>query len=71
MLGYTRITRMIRTMAQRYMHGETALSIQIDDLPEDLIIWLDENGLAPAVVDDKSLEFKTEEELLLFKLRWS
>lgn len=70
MIGSARILRMIRTMSRQYMQGETAKSIQVDDLPEYVIEWLEENVSDPEVVDDNSLEFKTKEDAMLFKMRW-
>lgn len=70
MLRAARFARMVRTVTQQYMPGETAKSLQVEDLSDELITWLDDNDMQPVIVDDSLLKFKTAGEAMLFKMRW-
>lgn len=71
-LGYARQNRLVRLMAGEFLpYKDNEQLLTVDDLPDPVIDWLDENSLTPAIINNDSLEFLTEDDAMLFALRWN
>ena len=55
-------------MMMTYFSPQAAL--EVDDLPLEMVEWLDVNNIKPVMLDYEYISFSTPDDALLFKMRW-
>lgn len=48
----------------------TYAALEVDDLPLEMVEWLDVNNIKPVMIDYECISFSTPDDALLFKMRW-
>ena len=48
----------------------TQAALEVDDLPLEMVEWLDVNNIKPVMLDYEYISFSTPDDALLFKMRW-
>ena len=55
-------------MMMTYFSEQAALAV--DDLPLEMVEWLDVNNIQPVMINYECISFSTPDDALLFRLRW-